>query len=413
MAVPKAANLKSHKIRDGAVALYALGDSHLRESHEFPDAYAQARAAGRFDSRYSAINRMVGEQQRQSGPESGYHLTEEYLARVLGLMDENKGKAVAYFISIGTNDLRQAAAADRGKKVDELMSRFRTIMDKVAETPGAVLLILEPIPCNRGIQRFRDQLNIKLEAECQGREKVRFVALTHGSKPLIYKVNGLYHNRTLWADELHLNQRGAGLVVRALAGACNQFRSELFVVDPAAIEPRPAPGGAAPASRPPGNPGGRGLPGLHTTRGGKVDKGLGRGKRGDLRGSLSSERGRGTPRGSLFPVKSRLGPDPRVKGFNPTDAPTEFPSLDSGPPFEYYQGRREEAHAIHAAALAEINQAERERRPVREGTVVIATPTCRPHGQPGYWGPPPPPPPSSGPPPPPTNPGTHYYQDVM
>jgi hypothetical protein len=62
-----------------------------------------------------------------------------------------------------------------------------------------------------------------------------------------------------------------------------------------------------------------------------------------------------------------------------------------------------------------INGAEKEGLLVEEGTVVVPTGVCRPHGYPPGPGgpPPPPPPPSCGPPPQQqkySNP--YYYQDV-
>ena len=167
------ASPKRHKIKDGGVTFYVLGDSHLRDQHGFPGSYAFSRAAGTIDRRLSAINRIVGEGSDQPEPERGYTLTEAYLAKVLGLVEMNSGKAVVYFLSVGTNDLREVKKAtvdDRKVKIDDLMTRFGKLMTKVDETPGAALFVLEPIPCNRGIQKDRDQLDQLLESEVQKHE---------------------------------------------------------------------------------------------------------------------------------------------------------------------------------------------------------------------------------------------------
>lgn len=401
------ATSKTHKVKDGGVTLYVLGDSHLRDQHGFPGSYAYTRTAGNIDRRLSAINRMIGEGKGQPILERGYTLTEQYLQKVLELVEKNREKAVVYFLSVGTNDLRDAKEAtdvDPKVTVDDLLARFRTLMTKVSETPGAALFILEPIPCNRGIQEYRDQLDQQLESEIQRHERVRYVTLTHGPRPFVPRgPDGLYHSRALWQDDLHLNKIGARLIVRAFNSTMNQLGSEVFRVDPAALEPKSLPGGAPPARKPLGSRFEKGPSGIRTLRGGRV-------------GKASGKLMQGAPRGPLFSAKRRLGPPPEGKGLPPSEPQaTQASAPRSGPPADYYQRRRDELYAIFSAAMNAINGAEKEGLLVEEGTVVVPTSVCRPHGYPPGPGgpPPPPPPPSCGPPPQQqrySNP--YYYQDV-
>jgi hypothetical protein len=316
-------------------------------------------------------------------------------------VERNRGKASAYFISVGSNDLRdlkKVEEKDRKVKLDELKARFQSLMAKVSGTPGAALFVLEPIPCNKGIQKDRDQLHNWLESEIQGRKKARCVTLTRGDRPFIPRgKNGLHFSRNLWKDDLHLNKVGARLIVKALNFAMNSLGSEVFLVDPAAVEPR---GGVPPTQPKPAKRLEFGSFGIRTVNDGRLGKGTGKPKQ-----SVRKE--------APVSAKSRLGPIQKGKGLPPKETQTvQALPQRSGPPADYYQRRRNELYAIFSAGMDAIHAAEQEGLLVEEGTVVVPISVCRPAGYLQGPGGPPPPPPSCGPPPPPKYPNPYYYQDV-
>jgi lysophospholipase L1-like esterase len=435
-----------YKIKNGAIALYALGDSHLRKGSFFPKLYADARAGEETDPRFSALNRQLHWETDDSKYESGYRLSEAYLAQLLELVESKKGKATAYFLSIGTNDLREAKRNGEKDEVEKLMERFRTLMYKIMETPGAALLVLEPIPCNKGIEEERDRLDQELEAECRRHRKIRYVTLSHGEKPDLIKKDGSFHQDKHWKDQIHFNAKGSSFVVQALIRNQKGMDSEFFLADKSARELRgtaarhdlaqgryPEQGPYQPRGwRPQGPPpsGGKGQqrpwqserrsPPRHPgPQSGRVEKTY----------RPQAFRGQAAPQGSIH---RRLGyftaPENRSAHRNDKSPPRRPTLKDPRLNEAYYHAGRMAAKAAYDAKIEEIDRAEQDGRPLEdEKAAEPPTPYCRPfqdqprddrdpggpgghghflgYGQQGPWGPygalqpiilyqyPPPPPP--------------------
>jgi lysophospholipase L1-like esterase len=386
-----------YKIKNGAIALYALGDSHLRKGSFFPKIYADARAGEETDPRFSALNRQLHWETEDSKYESGYCLSEAYLAQLLELVESKKGKATAYFLSIGTNDLREAKKNGEKDEVEKLMGRFRPLMYKIMATPGAALFVLEPIPCDRGIEEERDRLDQELEAECRKHRKIRYVTLSHGEKPDLIKKNGSFYQDKHWKDQIHFNAKGSSFVVRALLRAQKEMSSEFFLADKSARELRGAvarhdiaqgrhpeqgpyqPKGWRPKGPPPS--GGKGLqrpwqnerrsPPRHPgPQSGRVEKTY----------RPQAFRGQAAPQGSIHrrigyftaPEKQQA---PRNKS-PPRQAPLRDPRLNEA----YYHARRMAAKAAYDDKIKEIDRAEQDGRPLEEEKAVEPpTPYCRPY----------------------------------
>jgi lysophospholipase L1-like esterase len=387
-----------YKIKNGAVALYALGDSHLRKGSHFPKLYAEARASGDTDGRFSAINRQRHWESEDSEYESGYCLTEAYLAQVMDLVERNRGRATTYFLSIGTNDLRDAKRDGKEKEVDRLMERFRTLMNKIMATPGAVLFVLEPIPCTKGIEEERDQLDQELESECRKHRRVRYVTLSHGEKPDLVKENGSFYREHHWRDAVHFNAKGTTFVVQALIRAQKGTDSEAFLVDKKARELRGAaarhddaqgryqagpgpyqPKGWRPQGPPPSKDWGQSRPwqnerrdsaGRHGPQSGRVEKTY----------RPQAFRGQAAPQGSIH----------RRIGYFTAPEKQQAPRNDKSPPRRptlkdprlneaYYHARRMAAKAAYDEKIKEIDRAEQDGRPLEdEKAVEPPTPYCRP-----------------------------------
>jgi hypothetical protein len=370
----------SGRVKDGAVAFWGLGDSHLRRKHGFPDAYELARANEEMDRRLSALNRKEVWERDGKGYDQGFRLSRAYYGQILDLIDEQRGKAVAYFISVGTNDLRQEAATEKekGERMDEILLRYRGLMTKVMETPGAALLVLEPVPCATGIQSYRDQLHQRLKAECEKHEKVKYVGLTGEESPLVRGSDGSYHSPDYWWDEVHLNRKeGAGLIVKALARTVSKLKDDIFLADPQARDQNPS----SPTRRTQ-RPRVQAPEGVRGTRGGKVEKApkkLGMGR------TLA-------PRPSAFDRLDSFGRRGRGKPSNGKGAGTSGATRTrSGPGLDYYQRRRQAALKLCQDTMAMIDAAERngewldedeagDREEDEDEVVELPPPpTCRPY----------------------------------
>jgi hypothetical protein len=386
-----------YKIKNGAIALYALGDSHLRKGSQFPKLYAEARANGETDARFSAINRKLLWEAEDSKYESGYCLTEAYLAQIMELMESNRGRASAYLLSIGTNDLRDAKKEGKKNEVEELMGRFRTLMDKTMETPGAVLLILEPIPCDKGIGEERDELDRELDAECRKYRRVRYLTITHGEKPDLIKKNGVFYQEQYWRDSIHFNAKGSAFVVQAVIRNLRGIDSEFFLMDKQARQIRGAaarhdqaqgryqeqgpyqPKGWRPQGPPPS--GGKGQqrpwqserkspPRYPGPQSGRVEKTY----------RPQAFRGQAAPQGSIhrrlgyFTAPEKQSP-PRHNKSPPRQAPLRDPRLNEA----YYHAGRMAAKAAYDEKIKEIDRAEQDGRPLEdERAAEPPTPYCRP-----------------------------------
>jgi hypothetical protein len=256
-------------------------------------------------------------------------------------------------------------------------------MTKVMETPGAALLVLEPVPCSTGIQAYRDQLNQRLKTECAKYEKVKHVALTGGESPLVRGEDGSFHTSTYWWDEVHLNRKeGAELVVKALARTMSELKDHIFLVDPHAREPKPSQEGNTPPPPPQRRPRVKAPEGVHGTRGGKVGKGF----KPKGMGSVSAARPSAFERLDGFTRRGRGKPATgRGAGTGGT------PKVRSGPGLEYYQQRRQAAMKLCQETMAKIDAAERngewldedesrDREEEEDEVVEIPPPpTCRPY----------------------------------
>src|SRR5574343_312057 len=233
---PSDYNKEDYKVKDSSVTVLGLGDSHLRSGHYFPEAYELARAKGQVDKRFGPLQRKLEWEDKEHGFDEGYTLSEEYKGQILDLIGSSSGSATAIFLSIGTNDLRQAKKP--AETVTNIMTRFKAIISEAEATPGVALYLLDPIPCNEGVHSYRWTLSQKLKESCQDLKKVRFADLTHGKTPLIKRVDGRLHQWSLWADSKHLRAEGAELIVKALARELVKTTSEIFLVDPQARKPR-------------------------------------------------------------------------------------------------------------------------------------------------------------------------------
>ena len=361
------------QVKPGAITVYGTGDSHLRRGNGFPEAFAQARANGEVDHRFSAVNRKVAWETRKNKYAEGYRFSEAYLGQLLSLLEESQGKATALFLSIGTNDLREAKVEEREETLQSLFTRFQTLMDKVKETYGVVLYILEPIPCDKGIEEFRDRLDGEIEKKCREHERTRYVSLTRGKEPLLTKINGRYYRKPLWKDDRHFSPEGAELIVKALANAFRGTRSDYFLVDPLARKPRPAPGNSSSG----------GAKGKSTRpqdkkpyeqreiREGRVEK-----------RTVKIDTGR-VSRDKL-PVRDRLGGK-----FAPRDKtpPRSEKVGHERPDYRYYQDQRQKARKLYNEMMDRIEEAERrgELIPEEEEVTGPPPPTCRPYQEPPRW----------------------------
>jgi len=340
---------KYFQVKEAAVTFWVLGDSHLRRKSGFPDAYEKAKKTGLISSQFGALKRKKEWEADGKGFDQGFRLTGAYYGQVLNLIDENRGRASAYFLSIGSNDLRQEAdVVERGKVVDDLMMRFRALMAKVMETPGAALFILEPVPCNRGVQMHRDQLHQRLADEVNRHDKVKYVVLTDGHGPLVKGADGSYHQSAYWKDNLHLNHQGIDLVVKALARAMGEISGDVFLVDKQARAPKPKQGGNSPAPPVPGKPDAGGPEGFRGTKAGKVAKAKGEPK---AKGSSAKRTG----------IFSRLGKQIQEKGQPSKGSASQEsnpPIAKTSPGIQYYQDRRTAAMALYQETINRINAAE-------------------------------------------------------
>jgi lysophospholipase L1-like esterase len=407
--LPRGVSKETHKIKNGAIALYALGDSHLRKGHYFPEAYAEARAAGRTDQRFSAVNRKLTWEREGSRFADGYRLDEAYYKQILDLIEDNRGRATAFFLSAGTNDLRAAKESGLEEEVDALMGRFKALMRKIMETPGTVLCILEPIPCSRGIQEARDRLDTELEAECRRHKKVRYIGLTHGENPEIIKINGAFHQDQFWEDDIHLNETGAKLIVKQLIRALGKMDSEFFLMDRDARAIRPpikrGPPGP-PQFQPEHEPQGPSYYKNHDQPRSFKPKMTGPPNRSGEQADHSWKKPRthpfedqATSRGS---VHRRLGyftsKDEGLPSYEHRARAEKAPLHDPRLNRAYYCERRtaamkayetatDAAKAVYDAAIKKIDEAEKERKPVEEEEVIEPpTPYCRPYEEPRYDG---------------------------
>jgi lysophospholipase L1-like esterase len=404
--LPRWVSKETHKIKNGAVTLYALGDSHLRKGHNFPEAYAEARAAGATDQRFSAINRKLTWERPGSKFAEGYRLDEAYTKQLLDLIEDHRGRATAFFLSVGTNELREAKEK-REKTVDKLMERFRTIMKKIMDTPGTVLFILEPIPCCEGIEDARDRLDSELDTECRKNRKVRYVTLTHGDEPEITKIEGMFYQEEFWEDTKHLNKKGAELLVKRLIKVQGKVDSSLFLMDPEAREKRPPirKGPLEPQNHqghgpqeqpyyknqdPPGSFKPK-MTGPPNRSGERTDSGWKKPRPHPFEGQAAS-RGPIHRRLGYFTTKYEGLPSHEHRA-RAEKAPLRDPRLNTA----YYHEKRMAANSAYDAAidaakiaydatLKKIDEAEKERKPVEgEEEIEPPTPYCRPYEEPRHY----------------------------
>jgi lysophospholipase L1-like esterase len=402
--LPRGVSKETHKIKNGAIALYALGDSHLRKGHHFPEAYAEARAAGRTDQRFSAVNRKLTWEREGSKFADGYRLDEAYYKQILDLIENHRGKASAFFLSAGTNDLRAAEEEKREEEVDKLMAKFKAIMRKIMETPGTVLFLLEPSPCNRGVQEARDRLDAELEEECRRHPRVRYVGLTHGENPGVVKINGSFHQDQFWEDDLHMNEQGAKLIARSLVHAQGRLDSEFFLVDRDAREVRPLirrgqPGQpqqqqdyAPPRQKQNKNqdPSGSFKPkmtGPPNRYGDSAEPSWKKPRPHPFEGQAAS-RGSVHRRLGYFTTRNEGSPSDRSRS-QPEKTPLHDPRLNRAyycerrtAAMKAYEAATDAAKATYDAAIKKIDDAENDRKPVEEEEIEPPTPYCRPFEEP-------------------------------
>jgi len=290
---------KSYKVRENSVRLILLGDSHLREAHFVPKVYAQRRREKLTDPRMGKVERMDKWESKDAPWADGYHLTSEYAAQIRDLIKDCRNQATALVLSIGTNDLRRNPCMGT---VDHLVEGLRTILQQLQEIPGVVLYLLSPIPCSTGVDQLRDQLQEKMWELIQEFHKATegrafFINLTREKDPLIAKRKGQYHCNKYWADNKHLNKRGAELLVDELIRVQGMTASRHFMADEDVWERK--------GQRPQGSHPLRGLP---RPRGG--------GSRGQSR-----KEGEGTGGWSSYePSPKRTGKGGPYKGIRRLDA---------------------------------------------------------------------------------------------
>jgi lysophospholipase L1-like esterase len=340
--------MESHKIKDGAIKVLALGDSHLRKGHYFPELYKLAQEEGKVDPRYGSLGRMEAWEEKDSGFAPGFTLNEEYKGQVLDLIGDHYGKATAFILSVGTNDIRE-----RYKKatVEALLERYKAIINKVKETPGVALLIVEPIPCNKVPPGLRNWLDREIWSMCHQDEKLRYVGLSRGREPVLTKVDGKLWQEKFWEDQIHLNKEGVKLLMKAVANGLNQIRSECFFADPEASEPRKA--------------WRRGVVEADSTRG-RPKAWQDKKKIGVESGRITKKIGKGEIKGAKAPI--RLFTGQRRGSYQRGSRSPVRPQPHQGKGPDYYRERRAEALRRYQAELEEIEkeeQAEKARGSVR------------------------------------------------
>ena len=219
----------THKIRDGAIDVLLVGDSHLRFHHHFPEAFEVAKGhENTVNKRFGVARRREDWEEPTSRFKKGFTFEPEYLEQLLGLAEERRGKATAIVISLGTNDIRDAANHDT---VDALLESYKKLIQKVEETPAVVLYVVGPIPCDQGVDPFRQRFGDQLAALCFTHNRAtRKVAYVDPLKR-IPMMDGKYHRSELWDDELHLNKDGMWRVVEEFLVTIEQTSSELFLAD--------------------------------------------------------------------------------------------------------------------------------------------------------------------------------------
>lgn len=347
------ANNLTHRVKDRAVTLWVLGDSHLRRRHHFPGLYGQALRDGKPDPRFGPPKRKTEWEDGKRGFAPGLHMDEAYKGQVLDLVESSRGKATAILLSIGTNNI---CDVPEKSEVQLVVQRIRAILQKVQETPGVFLYLLDPIPYQRELNGVRELLSRDLAAECELYSKARWICLSTGKKAALPE-----YSPELWEDPRHLNREGAARVLTAFLRAQRGTGSDHFLVDPAAREPRPKERWIQPTKKSLSEKKSdaeekSGVQGnLHQIRSGKVQKGKKAGQNISpaLQARLGSkgQGGRGNP--SWKPPKAQPGPKPRRAGAQPSImAPPP-------PPPEYYSLAKAKVWEQCQLDIAEIERCER------------------------------------------------------
>ncbi len=367
---------EEYKVKDGSVTVLGLGDSHLRSGHYFPEAYELARAKGQIDKRFGPLQRKVEWEDKKHGFDEGYNLSKEYKGQILDLINSSSGSATALFLSIGTNDLRKVK---KPETVTNLLERFKALINQAETTPGVVLYLLDPVPCDEGVNGLRTTLSKKLFEACENLKKVQFVDLTHSKNAPIKRVNGELYQESLWADSKHLKAEGAELIVKALARAFQRTKSEVFLVDPQAREPRTEIQKElirkAKEKEPKGKDKDSKLAGPSKSQPGRVEK---------KKDQIQKGKGKNPSNSSTKKVLDRLGPKPgRNRGSSRKDPKSgsrkEYPSGPIGSS-NYYQSERERVLKEYHDKVKEIDRCEKDGTlPKWQGksTSSTRTPHCR------------------------------------
>jgi len=384
-------NHLTHKVKDEGVTLWILGDSHLRGNHHFPALYLAAKREEKTDPRFGKPKRKTDWEDKERGFAEGFFMDEAYKGQVLDLVESSRGKATAILLSTGTNNIRVVA---RETEAQAVVQRVSAIIQKVQETPGVFLYLLEPVPHKKEVGGIREYLSKGLAAACGGHAKVRWISLTTGAGAVFPQG----YQPEFWADDWHLNREGAALLLTAFIKATRGTRSDYFLVDPEARVPRrnakrDLTTKKTSSKKKPDAEDKSGQQGnLHQTRSGKVQKGkkVGQHISPALKARLGPRAQGGGGQPSTNPPKVQPRPKKGQSG-----AQRSVATLPPPPPTEYYTLLKAKVWAQCQQDIAEIERCQKlgvrvgERRLQSEPTPAVRSllaPPQQPVHHPGPGG---------------------------
>jgi lysophospholipase L1-like esterase len=207
------------------VLQFWAGDSHLAAHHHLPSAYQAAvnnnrREHQRFLTAPDLTNVRGG---RTFTKDQDTRWWENFCERTI---PELAGTPRCFVVSCGTNDLRRANHWDRK---EDVLYHFETIIDAIYKTQNASLIVISPIPDNNGTtDTIGEILDKELRQLCWGAHpRVKYVPFRSGKLEFQNTGNSRWSGEN-FADEVHLNVRGASLLAEAILGQQKNLLNEIY-----------------------------------------------------------------------------------------------------------------------------------------------------------------------------------------
>jgi len=208
-------------VEERLVQQYWVGDSHLNVNHHFPAQYELVRNALPDESQRYWLSPDL------THVKGGRRFTDDWVRQLCEVM-LTPAHPRNYVICCGTNNIRDAGIMGLEKVKAEILGWHSTLIEAINETERGTLLIVSPIPDNRSwTQWIGEELDTELREMChKAGQRVRYAPFR--TTKTTFNGDTYRWRQELYADDVHLNRRGARQLAEVVLQQQNNFPSAVY-----------------------------------------------------------------------------------------------------------------------------------------------------------------------------------------